>query len=499
MMLMKRNHALNRQFAIGASAALVSLVAPLAFAAAPASAASRDHFTCRASALRVQAPPALSLLDAEPAVANRQSDPCASDQTAIANAPATLSALLSTGVATATTTSAGASGSAGARLTNLTTLGLSLDSATASARYGCSGATATPLATSNVVDLRNGSGMPITASGPVSLPGGGIADVQLNRTLTTATSVTRQAVRITVLTGTDAGTQIVIGEASAGISGNPCATGAGGSEGGTGTGGSAGSGGRSAPVNTRRPAISGTPKACKSLTCSTGRWKNHPTHFAYGWSRNGTPIAGASGRVEKVQTSDEGLSLTCAVTATNALGFGHRATSLKLAVKVPFVRGCPHATGPPRGQKLGLVRLGSTRTQTRRAFTRSSDRGKRFEDFFCLTPIGVRVGYASNTLLKTLSPGARRKVAGRVVLALTANAFYALHGVRPGATLAAAHTALGTGAPFHVGLNYWYTADNGSTTAVLKVRRGIVQEIGIANATLTHGRAAQRAFIKSFS
>jgi hypothetical protein len=437
MMIRKRNRPLNRQLAIGGSAALVSLAAPLAFAAAPASAASSDHFTCRASALRVRAPPALSLLNAESVVANRQSDPCASDRGAIANAPAALSGLLSTGVATATTTSESASGSATAELTNLTTLGLSLDHATASVRYGCSGATATPVATSNVVDLRDADGMPITTSGPVSLPGGGIADVELNRTMTTATSVSRQAVQITVLTRAGAGTQIVIGQASAGISGNPCATG-GGSDGGTGMGGSpgpGGSGGRSAPVNTRRPAISGTPKAGKAVTCSTGRWTNRLTHFAYRWSRNGTPIAGALRRVEKVQTGDEGLSLTCAVTATNALGFGHRATSPKLAVKVPFVRGCPRATDPPRGQKLGLVRLGSTRTQTRRAFTHSSDRGKRFEDFFCLTPIGVRVGYASNTLLKTLPSRTRRTVAGRVVLALTANAFYALHGVRPGATV----------------------------------------------------------------
>jgi hypothetical protein len=159
----------------------VGLVAPLAFAAAPASAAARHHFDCRASPLRVQAPPALSLLNAEPVVANRQSDPCASDHAAGANAPAALSGLLSTGAATATTTSAIASGSAGAGLTNLTTLGLSLDSATASARYGCSGTTATPAATSNVVDLRDSDGMPITTSGPVSLPGGGIADVELNR------------------------------------------------------------------------------------------------------------------------------------------------------------------------------------------------------------------------------------------------------------------------------------------------------------------------------
>jgi len=493
MKLTERNLAVNRRRAVAALSALVGVVALLAFTAGSASAAPDGHFTCRASAARVEGLSELSALNSEPAVANRSNDPCASAHVAIANTPTPISNVLTAGTAVATTASTGSSGSASAELMDLTTLGLSADSATASARYGCSGTAATPLTNSSVVNLRDGSGAPITSSGPISLPAGGLADIELNQTITTATSVTRRALQITVLSGVDAGAQITIGESSAGIVGNPCQTASGGS------GGGGGSGRTSRPVDTTRPAISGNPKAGKTLSCSTGRWQNSPSRFGFQWSRDGTPIVGASHQTAKIQTGDEGLALTCAVTASNALGRGHWATSLKVAVKVPFVRGCPRATGQPRGQTLGLVRLGMTRTQARGAFTRSNDRGTHFEDFFCLTPIGVRVGYASNALLTTLPPAARKRVSGQVVLALTANAFYALRGIRPGATVAAAHKALRTAAPFHVGRNYWYTAHNGTTTAVLKVRHGIVQEIGIADAKLMHGRKAQRAFIKSFS
>jgi hypothetical protein len=40
---------------------------------------------------------------------------------------------------------------------------------------------------------------------------------------------------------------------------------------------------------------------------------------------------------------------------------------------------------------------------------------------------------------------------------------------------------------------------NGSSTAVLKVRRGIVEEIGIGTKSLTKGRKAQSTFLKSFT
>lgn len=76
---------------------------------------------------------------------------------------------------------------------------------------------------------------------------------------------------------------------------------------------------------------------------------------------------------------------------------------------------------------------------------------------------------------------------------------YVIHGVRAGATAAAAGQALKLGKVFVVGLNDWYFAPDGPATAILKVRHGILEEIGIADTVLTSGRTAQRAFLTSFS
>jgi hypothetical protein len=144
------------------------------------------------------------------------------------------------------------------------------------------------------------------------------------------------------------------------------------------------------------------------------------------------------------------------------------------------------------------VTLGVTRGQARRAYSHSSDRGKRYEDFFCLTPIGVRVGYASPKLLNTLSPAQRKQLRGRVVWASTSNRHYSLRGIRPGGSLAAARKTLRTGLPFHVGLNYWYFAPNGSSMALLKVRHGVVEEIGIVNKSLARSHRAKSILVTSF-
>ena len=83
--------------------------------------------------------------------------------------------------------------------------------------------------------------------------------------------------------------------------------------------------------------------------------------------------------------------------------------------------------------------------------------------------------------------------------ASTSDSFYKLRGVGPGATLAAARKHLKLTDPFHIGLNFWYLTPNGSSTGVLKVRHGIVEEIGIAAKSLTKGHKAQIVFLKSFS
>jgi hypothetical protein len=142
--------------------------------------------------------------------------------------------------------------------------------------------------------------------------------------------------------------------------------------------------------------------------------------------------------------------------------------------------------------------LGMTRGRARSLFRRYLTRGRRYMDFFCLAGgPGIRVGYPSPKLLRMLSPAARRRVQGRVVLALTGSRYYALGGVRPGARLAKVARHLGTGKGVHIGLNWWYLAANGPSRGVLKVRHGVIEEIGIANKQLTNNPRAAWRFLTS--
>lgn len=205
------------------------------------------------------------------------------------------------------------------------------------------------------------------------------------------------------------------------------------------------------PANSVAPAITGALSAGDALTSSTGTWSGSGDTFAYQWSRDGTPVIGATGSTYVVQKLDEGTTLTCTVTASDALGAGKPATSAGRMVPVPKVSGCPAATGRLSGATLGLVRLGMARKQVLREYTHSSNRGFTYKEFFCLTPYGVRVGFASPKLLSTLPARERRLLAGRVVWASTDNARYAIGRVRAGATLAAAEQTLPHGYLFRVG------------------------------------------------
>jgi hypothetical protein len=158
---------------------------------------------------------------------------------------------------------------------------------------------------------------------------------------------------------------------------------------------------------------------------------------------------------------------------------------------------CRRASGRLAGRWLGPVRLGMTRARARRVFSHHSTRGRRNMDFFCLTPIGIRVAYASPALLRRLVPSARRRIRGRVVLALTANPYFALRGVRPGARLVDAARRLRVGRGFRIGLNTWYLAPGGASRGVLKVRHGVIEEVGIADTALSASRAAGRRLLSS--
>jgi Pro-kumamolisin, activation domain/Putative Ig domain/Bacterial Ig-like domain (group 3) len=249
------------------------------------------------------------------------------------------------------------------------------------------------------------------------------------------------------------------------------------------------------PANAGPPAISGRAKAGGVLICSRGSWTGSPTRFGFQWNRDRTPIAGATSSSYTVRTIDEGNKLTCSTTASNAAGKAPPATSTGVSVPVSRVAGCPRATGRLAGTTLGLIGLGDTRAHAEHAYRHSSHRGTADEDFFCLTPIGLRVGYTSSK-----AHASRKDLQSRVIWISTASAFYAIDGVRTGATVTAAARILTLGKAFQIAANDWYLASAGPATAVLEVRGGIVQRIGIADKWLTkEGRAAERTLLTSFS
>lgn len=91
--------------------------------------------------------------------------------------------------------------------------------------------------------------------------------------------------------------------------------------------------GMTAPENTVAPIVSGTAKVGQALTCSEGTWTASPTSYAYKWLRDGVAIGGAESSVYTVTAADEGHSISCEVTATNALGGKGAARSNSVAIR----------------------------------------------------------------------------------------------------------------------------------------------------------------------
>jgi hypothetical protein len=114
-----------------------------------------------------------------------------------------------------------------------------------------------------------------------------------------------------------------------------------------------------------------------------------------------------------------------------------------------------------------------------------------------LTPAGIRVGYPSARLLRTVPQTLRGSLGGRVVWITTANPYYALAGVRTGEALAAAERSLPGGTLLSGGR--WYVARWGSVSALIEVAAGAVQEVGIADSRLTRTRAGELALLREVS
>ena len=160
---------------------------------------------------------------------------------------------------------------------------------------------------------------------------------------------------------------------------------------------------------------------------------------------------------------------------------------------------CPDATGRLSGAALGRLHLGETRGSARRRFRRVRTRHLHYMDFFCLAGNGIRAGYTSPKLSRRLSARQRQRVRNRVVLLLTANRHYALNGIRPGTRARSIQRQLHHAQRYQVGRNTWYVLRRRAAPGVLKVARGRVQEIGIADRHLTTTPRATRRLLASFA
>jgi hypothetical protein len=161
---------------------------------------------------------------------------------------------------------------------------------------------------------------------------------------------------------------------------------------------------------------------------------------------------------------------------------------------------CTSPIGRLQGKTLGPFTLGDTRAKARQAARLINVQFFGFDDFCLKGGPGIRVGYPSSKLLRSVARGLRAKIAGKVVIALTANRFYALDGVRPGARVGRVARRLHISAKrfFAVGLNDWYLVPGGAALGVLKVRGGVIQEIGIADQRLLRSHKARTRFFTSF-
>jgi hypothetical protein len=161
---------------------------------------------------------------------------------------------------------------------------------------------------------------------------------------------------------------------------------------------------------------------------------------------------------------------------------------------------CAKPSGRLHGARLGPFALGMRQTTVRGLGRLVNIQRYGFDDFCLFGGWGIRVGYPSRRLLRSLRPGLRAKVAGRAVEILTANPFYSLRGVRPGMRLSAVakRLHLKPKRSFAVGSNRWYLIPGKVADGILKVRHGVIQEIGIGDRLLLTSRRADFRYFNGF-
>jgi hypothetical protein len=253
-----------------------------------------------------------------------------------------------------------------------------------------------------------------------------------------------------------------------------------------------------APTDTVAPTITGTATAAGTLTVDGGSWTGSPA-LSYQWedcgsaggtgcNANGTlsiqlpgtlehsalahvaagtehviaqfagvQIAAGHGRLVSVRLTPTAISTLQRLgvrrvrvtlwTDNHLSGGAPVSTTEYLWLTIPRVFDvCPSPTGQLSGAALGPVSLGETRAHARRLLLRFSARNWHTDDF----------------------------------------------------CLAAAARILKLGRAIRLGRNTWYVLPGATSDGVLKVRDGVVREVGIAAASITTTRTGQDQLLRSF-
>jgi hypothetical protein len=94
-------------------------------------------------------------------------------------------------------------------------------------------------------------------------------------------------------------------------------------------------------------AIVSDPDQGTDLVCAPGQWEGALFTYAYGWLRDGAPIAGADSHVYEVRSEDAGHSIQCEVSATSKEAGPAVSTSAPLQIPPGPAIEVPTASLPP--------------------------------------------------------------------------------------------------------------------------------------------------------
>ena len=239
--------------------------------------------------------------------------------------------------------------------------------------------------------------------------------------------------------------------------------------------------------------VAGT--AAGSASCSVG----FTPSAAGGDTVTADYLGDAGHRTSHASTSVSATATTTTTTPTTTTTAITTTTTAPTPARTTAPTVFPQDTGGQSGTHLGALSLGMTRTAADLAdpFTRLWALPNQTD--FRFTPVGIRVGYASRTLLRTIPTSQREALANRVIWISTSAPRYRVDGIRVGATVARVERVIANCNRFTVGENDWYLGGDGSVTAIFKARNGLVQEVGIVSKRLTLTRTAQFRYLTSAS